>query len=649
MGEADTTGPIGDGTGGAIPAGDPPRDDVMQVLAEFEQGLQGLKQLYTERQFLQAKLQQREVDLLLKENDAASRLAQAEQLRAEVERRQRDLEGEREKLASWRAEVEERQAQVSRAREELSKREAEARGALESFAQQKAEAEAIRAKLQAARKEIEQAARSSAELERRRAEMAHEVERVAKERAELESLRGQAAEAREQVEEAERALAEIQARRGELEEARQRADAGAGALAEERSRIEAARAELDRREADLAESLELVESLRERSAALLGVVEEYEQVREHERDEVKALTERLEASRAEVAELEGVVEQLRERLKDEVVRRREMEAEGADAALSEEVERLRGEVQRLRERGPVAAAPASERVARRAERLRAYRRALKERLETLRRGQEAMKKRFEQTEKVLAQRAEVARTHAAVTQMQRKLEKRAASRGASIAVLCVTIAMAVLGALSWAASKQMVAGEYVAKCVVRADGRGRELSEEEIREWTKFHEELVADPRFADSVSKRMGRKGMAELGSPGAVAEIIKNRLSVASPAPGEIWMELRGNGETRVERELDTISATLASEANMARTGQAFAAATLPPTPASTGGKPVDQSQLIAAGVMMGGGVIFTLFVGFLIWKRLASAKTKFERDAQLAAILDDTNWPDPAKLAA
>lgn len=638
--------------GHLLPPGE--RDDVMVVLAEFEQGLKGLKQLYAERQALQTALQKREVDLLLRETEVGERAKQSETVRDELERTRRELEAQREEISKGRAEIEDAQRRVAAAREEVSKRELEAQQAAateaEKLAQQRAEGEAIKGKLLAARKEIEQAARATAEVERKRAEIAGESERLAVRLAEIEALQVRATESREQVEQAERALAELERRRSEFESAHAQAQQSTEALDAERARLTELSADIERREADLAESYELIESLRERSAALLGVVEEYEQVRTLEHEGTGAVAEQLEASRGEVQELENVVEQLRERLKQEVVRRRELEEQGADAAMSEELESLRAENEQLRARPMQAAPMTDERVAHKTQRLKAYRTAIKSRSEILRRGQEALKKRYEQAEKVLAQRADVARAHAQLTALGRKLEKRKATRGTGIAVLCVTLAMGVLAALSWAMSKQMVMGEYAAKCVIRADGRGRELTNEELTEWTKFHEELAADPRFADAVSKRMGRKGMAELGSPGAVAEVVRDRLTVTAPVPGELWLELRGKGESRVKRELDTISATLASEANMARTGQSFAAATGAPTPADTGGAPIDQSQLITAGVMMAAGTLFTLVVGYFVWKRLSQAKTKFEHDANMAAILDETNWGEAAaKLAA
>ena len=44
-----------------------------------------------------------------------------------------------------------------------------------------------------------------------------------------------------------------------------------------------------------------------------------------------------------------------------------------------------------------------------------------------------------------------------------------------------------------------------------------------------------------------------------------------------------------------------------------------------------------------------VLSVFIAAAMYKKLAQAKTKFERDAELASILDDANWPDMQKLAA
>lgn len=754
-------GPDADGSLNASRPQAPSPDDVYRVLEDFETNLKGLKTLYTERQIIQAKLQEREVGLLLREKELSSRASDLDSVKNQIEELKRSIEHERESLAARDAHVAQREAELSRSADEMEKGLAELRAkndelkrwadehdrqksALaaesEAISKTRQEIESGKARLASARQEIEQAARAMAEVESRRAEIAAEARKVAEARAEVETLQVRLQTARDEIEEAKQFQASIENRRNELEaeasrlnEARAKLDAESAGLAELRSQkaliegelavldkkkgraeslaealssmeqnlseqaqelsrlkteLADARSGMDQREHGLQDQRETVARLERELAALREVVEEYEQLWSVEREHAAGLMLQLEqqaaqaaanlaavpvaqamgdsASREEVEQLETLVSELKDRLRTEIANRRAAErtlserSESPDPARAEiesKLERAMGqlssaqaEIDRLRSDAPSFSTPAQElKLERRRERLRTCKRLVREKQEKLRVGGEALRTRFQQCEEIIKQRADLSKVAERVKSADRRLQKQKASSRVAGVVLCWVLILGIMAGLSYAVSRQVVPGIYVAKTVLKADGRGHELTDEERTEWQQYHENLLSDPRFADVVAKRMARKGMAASSDPGAVVDMVKNRLVWESATPGEIRLELKGPGATATERELDTISTALAGEANAARTNLATAAVTTPPTPAVTNGMPLDNSQLIAAGAMLGVGFIILVGVSIGMYRKLAQAKTRFEKDAEMASLLDDANWPDMQKLAA
>lgn len=704
---------------GQIPAGVPGQDDVLQVLAEFEQGLRGLKQLYAERQVLQSTLQQRETSVREREEALSAKIAELEQAHATLEEQGREVLRAREAAEARRAELEAREGELKRLgaeverttvalrarNEELTRwaqeqeaRQAALEGEGKQLAASKAEVDAMRGKLTAARREIEQAARATAELEHRRAEIAGESERVATARAELESMQVRLATAREEIEEAQRVSAELDRRRAELEaqakrlgeergawqgksgevkelgarreamlaeieqiEAR-RGEAGSLAKALDRAQAEAsgkareveqlraelaqARAVAESREAGLAQNLGEAQAMSQEVGALKDVISEYEALWRVELEHSAELEARANAPApgpgAEVAELEGLVEELRNRLRDEIAKRRQ--AEGRIEELTQAGQAARADVERAQAGWGTTSGMGDAALARRRERLSLARRLVRERREKLDVAGDALKKRFEQCDKIIAMRSELATGFEKVKTAEKRQQRQTSAGRVAMAMLCWVATLGILSAMSWAISRQFVPGQYAAQTIVVPDGQGRSLSDGELLEWQRYHEELVKDPRFAEVVSKRMARKGMAEYATPAAVSEVLEKRLSLESSKAGELKLELRGEGSAKTERELDTIATALAGEANAARTGQAHGAVTQPPAPSSTGGNPLDHSQLVAAGGMLVFGFGLTSVAALMLWRKLTRVKTRFELDQQLAATLDDARWPEP-----
>jgi chromosome segregation ATPase len=616
-------------------------DDLMQVITEFDNGLRALKSLYSERQFLQAKLQQREVDFLVKENEISERAAEVEARRAAIDAETAALSAERADLESRAATLAQAKAAADQASRDvqhaaettrlaLEAREHELRGREEAAKRRAEDIENQRREIEVQRRAIEEGRAKAAQRE---TELGAATLRATAMEQELGKVREEAAAARRLADEKARSLEVIESKVGDLETRLKNTIEQAG---QSESLVKGERDQLEQRVTEL-------QRLLDESAQSLA----------SERDRVKELSASLEHRTEESSGVEQVIDGLKQRLKSEVELRNEAEFHAEE--LGEQIEQLATQLQEAQSRidssdrapsfGP---SHAQDWLDRRRQRIKAARTAIRNKVAKLKKGEEAIQKRFEQCEQILSQRAELAAVHTAIVQQQRRLQSQQGKSRASVAVLCSTITIVLLAALSWAVSREVTPGLFVAKTAIRAEGRGGDMNTDSLKEWQAYHEKLLKDPRLAESIAGRMKKKNIESLSQPGAVSTRMRQDLNADSSRPGEIILELRGAGKQKTERELDTIATAFASEANASRDTRADGGITSVPTPATAGDGPIDSIQLLAAAGIMGAGVFLAFVLGLALWRRLAHAKTKFEQDVQLSSILDSAHWPDPSKPA-
>lgn len=644
--------------------------NVMNAISSFESTLSSLKALYSEQQFAQAKLQQQEIDLTMREQEIEERASQLDDLRSTVERDRQSLDSMKAALAEQQHALDGKTSEVARVTETLRRRTEEiddsARALTELERRTREEARLRQAAVDKRSAELEaqhQAlSQSQSELrnlilenEKKRSEIAAEIDRIAHERQQIDAARAEIAQARAELERAKDAIdaarTEVARREAQLAGSGDVNVKAAAALTALRDELAQAQLDVEQRDAELRKLKAEFASLQANGSVGAGNGSTNASL-----NEARATIDRLSASltekTAKVRELEIEVATLRENSNGEMGEPIQITASDSELAMrleqaNGEVQRLRDRIENLQESGGGSRDEAF--LARRRERLANYRAAVRKQADKVRKGQAALRKRFEACEQLLAQRAELSAAHAAITDYQRKMQKRRASSGVAVAALCTTLSLTVLAGLSWAVAREVTPGTFAVTTQVAADTHGRDLSGAELAEWQRFHEELVLDPRFYERVAQRMQRRGIASLSQASAVAERMRTDFTVSSSKNGEINMELRGKGAQKTERELDTIASTLASEANAARGERADGASTTPPTAAKAADRPLDNTQLYTAGGIFGGGSLVGLLIASMAWKRLASAKTRFEEDATIAAALEESKWPDPRKDAA
>lgn len=366
---------------------------------------------------------------------------------------------------------------------------------------------------------------------------------------------------------------------------------------------------------------------------------------ERERQTLDALT-------RELAEAKGRFAGETSRREDES--RRADEAEAALAAsrakleaLAQGVASLRDDLARARkEADHLRATPrgkGDEFNARRRTRLSRYRQALRRTLSKVRKASDAVGKRMEQADKIIAQRADLMQVRTRVLDAERRVQKAAARARGSVMFLCTALGLAVLGTLSWAAARQVAPATFIAQATLKADGRGRELNKAELAEWEQFHLELLGDPMFHEIAAERFMRQGLASLATPAAVSGLLTSSVHADSLADGELTLFLQGKGSDSTRRTTEALAASVASFANAAQQRRIDGGATIIPSPAKVDTSPLDHTRTFYAIGMMAISTLVCAFVGGTIWKRMAYAKSRFEADSLVSGALDEAAWAD------
>lgn len=747
----------------------PTSDDVLSVLAEFEAGLDSLKQLYAQRQALseelkrkseqmnaaEADLRQRRDDLAQREREITRSIADVGDRWRHVEQREADIDRLRKELEARAAEADQRDREATAAAAKAAEAAVNASEALRRAEQRHAEADARHAELESAsgelashRKDIaaktaelaEMASAATRELDLARAQR-EAVESRAKElndqaaqvaaareqlttlQASLESrqdsiereradLRAATAEFEQKVREHQQGTANAESLRALADQLSRQLQEAQDALAEQAGLLEKARAdhearerEAKGRESDLQRRLD--KAIREHEQAAPAVsdgktrqddlrreldqarlelqlaVENYDTQSRRRNAEMETLARALACSREVIEEYESlwkheIAEHLRTRLdaQSELTRARQAAAEGGAAdhdpqseALAERLRKAceaivqlrdereeilarsraiegqlaetKKEIQDLRSRGSGRAAhPAA--IQRRKHRLDAARRLSRARARDIKRAEDALATRFEQCERILAMRQELADARELVNAAQRSLSRQRAG-GRTAALLFYGIASAaLLGVLSWFGTQAAIPGEYAARAVLAADPKGRSIGPGELAEWQAFHEALVEDPRMIDVVAERMQRRGIHDMARPADVATAIRNHLSHHSAADGELSLEWRGQGSERTQRLLDTYVTAMVSQANAARERRVDGAVTTIRVAATAGNERLDVEYRWIAGLVWAGAVVVVFGVAAAIWRRLVNAKATFEGSATVDAAIDMRRWP-------
>jgi len=541
---------------------------------------------------------------------AAERVAEAERAREQAEAAVRELGAELERV----------QAEAGALAERMQGRDAEVEALHEKAASLSGQVETLQAELSKRERELEEACRLRAEIERRAGEqleaLAGKLESIERESGRVEH---DAESARAQAQELERELTGL---RVQLEQAEQKRAEELGRLTE---KIESLCAEIEQRDGQIRERDAEIADLKSKLNMAAEKLAQFGEIVK-QRGEDSATTEALEKALAVNEKLQERVRELQERatrLEEEnaaLARRASLACEGARVVHSDEVARIRRA------------------------RLARVRELLRDQSYKIRRANALLQERFDACEQLLARRAELAAAYQAIQLQQQRIGTSKARSTAAGMVLALVLTVAVLVGLSWVLAGHVHPGLYAATAAIEADAGERTLNEQELAEWQTYHENLLDDPRFIEAVCDALKRRGMATLATPGALSAYLDESMTIQSPGDGRIELELRGQGAARTQRVLDTLVVAMARTGNRTRARRLDGASSVIVQPATALKDPLDHSRLTYAGVIFGGGFVLTSFFGVFAWKKMAHAKTRFEHDQQLQALLSEARWTDP-----
>lgn len=657
---------------------------------EMRQKSEALSRAAAEFEQRRSELSQGEASLAeeRREFEERSRAAAAEldQRRSELEaraaslaEREQRVQEESAKLLAERAALEAMTEDLAVRERELGRRAGEVEAKLE---QERAEftarlEEAVRAaESEAARGKA--AADLAAEAQRRAEQLADEVACWRRTAEELEAQAGKQAE-------------QLQAEAAQSRRACEELRAGLEAAVREREALQAKLEESAREQSGTGEKLaelerELagrdakIQDLTKKLSAATAKLKEVCQALEHQGmavQQAQAAADELRQRDESIAALRAEIEGLRRQLQEAEALRQSPEREGGETRrrlelaeaelgrLGAKLQEARAEAESLREQlqeASMGGGPAGrgvygdtrytdalvEALDRRHRRLQAMHALLRERAKKVRAAGEALGARKSQVDQVLAQRAELAAARKAMADSQRRLEKmqRGAARGRVMAVLFYGVALlGLLAGLSWLLTSHLAPATYAARATIRAESGGRPLSEAQLEEWQRFHESLLLDPQVLQEAAERMSRRGIASLGTPGALLERLQRDMAHLSAGAGTLTLELRGRGEDRTVRELDTYLTALVSYASATAGRRADGVATFISEPPNAGSGPVEDHRPVYALVFFGGGVGASAVCGVLLWRRMSQAKARFEEEAHIDAILNAANWDEAA----
>lgn len=636
---------------------------------------------------LRGALEAREAELARRQEELSASLGACELSKAELAR---TIASEREELDTERAALEARRAAFEAERaglDEALAAIASDRAALEALAGEietrqadasaaASDAQALASELKKRQEEVEARehaaqerahllAEGEAVLAQRLGELSGREQRLAADLSRLEALRRQIASetsdlataheqlalrqrelasSQQQLAQDQSSLAEAQANLASLERAltarQKEMDQRTGEMAHEAKAVQMAAQKAAHVQQDQADSIRAeLDAALFRQRAMLDVIEEYEALWTVERGYAADIKAR---ALHETTGVGAVIEGLKERLKAQIETSRNAQKEW-DAQRSS----LKKEIDELRTRQP-GGALGSSRAARslelRRKRLRLYRDTVRRQAGKVRKAGEAIKKRIEQVEQVLAQRAELASARQRVIEAEQRVSRQTAASRAAVTLLCVAGVLSLLLGLSWAIAREVAPAAFEATSVVKAEGRDRTLSQPELREWQRFHEALLRDPRFHEAAADRFRRQGIVSLASASSVADLVKERITTESMAEGELKLRLSGKGAEATSRLLESFTAGFMAYANSGHAQRIDGGITVAAQHATAGSEPIDNVRVIYAGGIFGAGFAASAFLGAFIWRRLTREKSAFEQDTSISGVLDESRWRTP-----
>lgn len=635
-------------------------------------------QLATELEASRAEISRREQELgehaarvSQLENQASEQSQLIDQLNtdlAESRKSEAALAERQERLAEALARVEQLERDGAALRTDLAHRERELAEHAANLSLQERQSAVLLEQVTANEAKLAEAQQAALAAEELRNRLAEAGSRLADLERQSEAFRAEAvqreqdlAERSARLEQLEHTVAKLN---GEIEELRSRPQAPAvdpeaeARAADLASKLTAAERDLESARGDI----ERLNLLAERARAGLLQARSVE-------EEAQALRSKIERADAENTELKSKAAQLHAAL---------MEAKAASEAVSPElgeslkqsqaelgqamrvIEALQAERQKLTERAAAAedaaraAADASAAThtdfpdsaadlvlavpnARR-ERLRRYRAALRAQRAKIDQVKDLLTQRLQEAQDVSTKKAALAaeQQHLEQTRLKIDAERAALLRerqapaahetaqvkraggGFGFGALALSVALAVLGGVSW-----LVAGAFqkpvaVASMVLGADAQNEDLTTEQADAWKNYISGLPEDERLVERAAERFKMRGFTDLSDVNTLAGVLKNSLDTDTTQGATVKFTLKYPGFERSALAVDTLATTIIGFANDSRDLRSDKASTVIISGAKAAQEPIEDPRLALFAAIYGALSALMLFTVAVVWRR-------------------------------
>jgi len=575
-------------------------DEVLGLLDKLGAQLEQLRTFKSERDAFHHMQSQREAEI-------AERQRQVEAMASEVERRHSDAQRAEQALASARAQVEAEAERIAGLTREIESRSAELETKFREADQRLQQAEQ---RAHALEQHQQQLSQRQSELEHAAAVVNQKAQELAQREAAASSKaqqdHGEVAALRRQLEQAGSALDQLQQ---QVAAAEQRASGAQAELAKAAERL----AEAERK---AQQALESSAGSGEASKAYEEKIAKYDRV-------IEALKGKLAASEGRIAEL--------------TVRLEEAAAAGSLSRSGLSVEDLAS-------------------VELRRERLRVYKALLQQQARKIAQAKKVLEKRQSELEKNVGSRtrAEENKLNELKQQVQAEKEEvarirksataRAARNRAGLFVLFFGVGLCFIAAASWFAAGKVAKPTYLATATIGLDERDVVAGSDQVDSWQQFQRQLVSDPQLLEQASQRMDARGFRDLRTPSDLRAFLGENLEINATQPGRIALAMRGEGEGRTARMLETLVTSLVSYSNDTRDLRRDRASTVVVVPARAEGEPVEDPRVAVAGMIAGGASALALFLAVVFWRSMT--RPPEDEDELLAVTVDAGAMPlDPS----
>jgi len=575
-------------------------DEVLGLLDKLGAQLEQLRTFKSERDAFQNLQAERDAEF-------AERQRQVEAMASEVERRRIEAEQAEHALAGARSQVEAESQRIAGLSREIEARNAELESKFREADQRLQQAEQ---RAHALEQHQQQLSQRQSELEQAAAAVSQKAQELAQREAQASSKsaqeHGEVSGLRQQLEQAGNALEQL---RQQVAAAEQRAAAA-------HTQLEQA-------------SARLTEAERKAEQALSAAGNTGDAVRAYE-EKIAKYDKVVEALKGKLAASEGTIATLTVRLEE--------------AAATSSLARPGSSTEDLAS------------VELRRERLRVYKALLQQQARKIAQAKKVLEKRQTELEKnvgsrtraeenklnelkqqVQAEKEEVARIRKSVT-------ARAARNRAGLFVLFFGMGLCFIAGVSWFAAGKVAKPTYLATATIGLDERDITPGSDQVDSWQQFQRQLVSDPQLLEQASQRMDARGFRDLRTPSDLRAFLGENLEINATQPGRIALAMRGEGEGRTARMLETLVTSLVSYSNDTRDLRRDRASTVVVTPARAEGEPVEDPRVAVAGMIAGGASALALFLAVVFWRSMT--RPPDDEDALLAVSVDAGVMPlDPS----